>query len=92
MEKFWTSLTNLNASGFPIAKVAIVVIILVLTQFLRVFLTGILIKRIEQFTSKTESKLNDELIDILKPCLSSLILIGGLWLSKDILSERKIWN
>ncbi|MGB5772961.1 MAG: hypothetical protein WBM32_24290 [Crocosphaera sp.] len=53
-------------------KIVTVVIILAVTQFLRVFLTGVILKRIERFTSKTESKLDDELIGILKPCLSGL--------------------
>lgn len=88
METLWTTLTNINASGFPIGKIAIVVIILAVTQFLRVFLTKIILKRIERFTSKTQSKFDDELIGILKPCLSGIILIGGLWLSKEILSEN----
>ncbi|MGK7941481.1 MAG: mechanosensitive ion channel family protein [Crocosphaera sp.] len=88
METFWTTLTNINASGFPIGKIAVVVIILAVTQFLRVFLTGIILKRLERLTSKTETTLDDELIGILKPCLSGLILIGGLYLSKDILSDN----
>ncbi|MGB5593336.1 MAG: hypothetical protein WBM62_04785, partial [Crocosphaera sp.] len=87
-EPFFNNIKNLDFSGLPMGKIVTVVIILAVTQFLRVFLTGVILKRIERFTSKTESKLDDELIGILKPCLSGLILMGGLWLVKDILSEN----
>lgn len=88
METIWTTLKNINASGIPLGKIVTVVIILAVTQFLRVFLTSILLKRIERFTSKTESKFDDELINIIKPCLSGLILVGGLWVVKDLLSDN----
>ena len=88
METLWNNLKDINTFGLPISKIVIVAIILAVTQFLRLFLTRIIIKSIERFTQNTQSKLDDELINVLKSSLSDLILIGGLWLSKDILSEN----
>ena len=64
MEVFWTTINNINAGGWPLGKIVTVVIILVVTQILRVFLTATVIKRLEHWTSKTESEFDDELIAI----------------------------
>ncbi|MCM0593698.1 MAG: mechanosensitive ion channel domain-containing protein [Gloeotrichia echinulata DEX184] len=90
MEAVWNTLKNidLNYAGIPIAKILIVILILTLTQTLRRFFVSGIIKSIERFTRKTESKLDDELIAILKPSLSWLILIGGFWLVKEILADN----
>lgn len=90
MEAVWNTLKNINFnySGIPIAKIMIVIVILTVTQTLRRFFIAGIVKSIERFTSKTESKLDDELIEILKPSLSWLILIGGFWLVKEILADN----
>ena len=88
MEAVWDTLKNINYSGIPIAKIATVLIILTLTQTLRRFFVTVIVKSIERFTSKTETTLDDELIAIIKPALSWMILIGGFWLSKEILAEQ----
>ncbi|MFK0733005.1 MAG: mechanosensitive ion channel family protein [Gloeotrichia echinulata GP01] len=90
MEAVWNTLKNidLNYAGIPITKILIVILILTLTQTLRRFFVSGIIKSIERFTRKTESKLDDELIAILKPSLSWLILIGGFWLVKEILADN----
>jgi MscS family membrane protein len=88
MAEIWNALKNINYSGIPIAKILVIIVILTLTQALRRFLVAGIIKNIERFTNKTESKFDDELIEIIKPSLSWIILIGGLWLVKEILAEN----
>jgi MscS family membrane protein len=88
MEAIWNTLKNINYSGIPITKIAAVILILTVTQTLRRFFVAVIIKNIERFTNKTESKLDDELIGIIKPALSWLILIAGFWLIKEILADN----
>ncbi|MBE9033950.1 mechanosensitive ion channel family protein [aff. Roholtiella sp. LEGE 12411] len=88
MESIWNTLKNLNYSGIPIAKIAVVIIVLTLTQVLRRLFVAVIIKSIERLTSKTKSKLDDELITVIKPSLGWLIFIGGLWFSKVILADE----
>ncbi|HLO87720.1 MAG TPA: mechanosensitive ion channel domain-containing protein [Nostocaceae cyanobacterium] len=87
MEAILNTIKTFNYSGFPIAKIIAVIVILTLTQTLRRFIVTAIVKTIESFTKKTESKLDDELVAIVKPSLSWLILIGGLWLVKVILAD-----
>lgn len=88
METVLNALQSINYSNIPIAKIAAVIVILTITQTLRRFVLAVIIKTIEKFTSKTETTLDDELIAIIKPALNWLILIGGFWLIKEILSEE----
>jgi MscS family membrane protein len=82
MEQLWDTLKNLDYSGVPLGKIVAVIIILTLTQTLRRFVIAAIVKTIERLTRKTKTTLDDELIAILKPSLSWLILIGGLWIVK----------
>jgi MscS family membrane protein len=88
MEFFWNTLKNLNYSSVPIGKIIAIIIILTLAQTLRIFVVAIIVKTIERFTRKTKTDLDDELIAIIKPSLSWLILIAGLWISKEIVSQE----
>lgn len=88
MEQLWDTLKNLDYSGVPIGKIVAVIIILTLTQTLRRFVIAAIVKTIERLTRKTKTTLDDELIAILKPSLSWLILIGGLWIVKEILAPE----
>ncbi|MFB2937111.1 mechanosensitive ion channel family protein [Aerosakkonemataceae cyanobacterium BLCC-F154] len=88
MEQVWDTLKNIDYSGIPIGKILLVIVILTITQVLRRFVTAAIIKRIEVLTAKTESTLDDELIAIVKPALSWLILIGGLWIVKEVLAAN----
>lgn len=88
MEQFLDILKNIDFSGFPIGKILLVIVILTMTQVLRRFFVATIIKFIEGLTAKTESTLDDELIAIVKPALSWLILMGGLWLVKEILADN----
>ncbi|UKO96326.1 mechanosensitive ion channel family protein [Nostoc sp. UHCC 0870] len=88
IESVWNTLNNINYSSIPIAKIAAVILILTVTQILRRFFVGVVIKSIERFTSKTKSTLDDELIIVVKPALSWIIQIGGFWLIKEILADN----
>jgi MscS family membrane protein len=90
MEQVLNTLKNIDidVSGVPVGKIILVILILTITQVFRRFLIEAIIKRIEYLTRKTESTLDDELIAILKPALSWLILIGGLWLIKEIVATN----
>ena len=90
MEQVLNTLKNIDidVSGVPVGKIILVILILTITQVFRRFLIEAIIKRIEYLTRKTESTLDDELIAILKPALSWLILIGGFWLVKEILATN----
>lgn len=88
MEAIWNAVKNLNYSGIPIAKILLAMIILIAIQVLRRFFVGVIIKGIESFTKKTETQLDDELVEIVKPSLSLLILISGFWLVKEILADN----
>lgn len=90
MEQILNTLKNINidVSGVPVGKILLVILILTITQVFRRFITSAIIKRIEYLTRKTESTLDDELISIVKPALSWLIMIAGLWLVKEILATN----
>lgn len=88
MQAIWNTLKNLDYSGIPIGKIVAVIIILTLTQTLRRFVVAAIVKTIERLTRKTKTDLDDELVSILKPSLSWLILIAGLWLVKGILAQE----
>ncbi|MGL5794440.1 MAG: mechanosensitive ion channel domain-containing protein, partial [Waterburya sp.] len=88
MEAIWNTVKNLDYSGIPIGKIVAVMIILTLTQTLRRFIVAIIVKTIESFAKKTHTVLDDELVGIVKPSLSWLVLIAGLWVSKEILAQE----
>ncbi|MCV3216080.1 mechanosensitive ion channel family protein [Plectonema radiosum NIES-515] len=88
MEAVFNTLKNLDYSGIPIGKILTVIILLTLTQTLRRFVVTAIVNTIERLTRKTNNNLDDEFIAILKPSLSWLILIGGLWIAKEILAQN----
>lgn len=98
MEQIWNSIQNsiqdsiqnIDYSGFTIVilKIVAVIVILTFTQILRQFFARVIIKRIERFVSQSNTSLDDDLVAILKPSISWLILLGGLWLAKVIIEEN----
>ncbi|NEO78939.1 mechanosensitive ion channel domain-containing protein [Moorena sp. SIO4G3] len=72
--------TDFKLANIPVSTIAIVVLILILTQILRGLFTAIIINRIERLTSGTETTLDDEFIKILRRPLGWLIWLAGLWL------------
>jgi MscS family membrane protein len=79
---------NIDFSGIRVGKILLVVLILTITQGFRRFFAEAIIKRLEYFTNKTESTLDDQLLAIFKPSISWIILIGGVWLVKEILADN----
>lgn len=75
---------DLNYSGIPVGKILATIVILTITQVLRRFLVSGIVRSIERLTRKTQTTLDDELVTILKPTLSWLILIGGLWMIQGL--------
>jgi len=88
MEAVWSFIKNLDYSGIPVGKIITVIVVLTLTQLFRRIFTAIVIKTVESLTSKTETTLDDELIEVLKPSLSLLIFLAGLWIVRWILSKE----
>ncbi|HEY9809415.1 MAG TPA: mechanosensitive ion channel domain-containing protein [Halomicronema sp.] len=88
MDALWNTLKNIDYSGIPIGKILMSILILTLTQTLRRFVVAVIVNTIERFSKKTQTELDDELVSIIKPCLSWLILIIGLWLINDILAQE----
>jgi MscS family membrane protein len=90
MEQFLETLKNLNIdfSGIPIGKIIITFIILTITQVFRRFFAEVIIKRIEYVTSKTKSEIDSQLVKIIKPSLSWIFLIAGLWVVKEIWADN----
>ncbi|MEB3292886.1 MAG: mechanosensitive ion channel domain-containing protein [Synechococcales bacterium] len=79
---------SLNYAGIPIGKIIATIIVLTLIQAFRRFLVSGIVRSIERFTRKTQTKLDDELIMVLKPTLSWLILIGGIWVIKGLWAQE----
>ena len=88
MEAVWDFIKNLDYSGIPVGKIITVIVILALTQVFRRIFTAIVIKTLESLTGKTETTLDDELIEVLKPSLSLLIFLSGLWIVRLVLSRE----
>ncbi|MDJ0675047.1 MAG: mechanosensitive ion channel [Calothrix sp. MO_167.B42] len=88
MEAVWDFIRNLDYSGIPVGKIIAVIVVLTLTQLFRRIFIAIAIKTIDRLTSKTETTLDDELIEVLKPSLSLMIFLGGLWIVRTILSQE----
>jgi MscS family membrane protein len=85
MDNVWNTIqrflfdSNLSISHLPLWKVFLFIVILTLTVVFKEIFSGIIIKRIEKFTHKTNTKLDDGLIQVLKKPLGWLIFIAGLW-------------
>ena len=88
LQTFWNFLSNLDYSGIPIAKIAIVIVILILGQTFRQFFVLRIIGILERLTSKTETDLDDQLIAIAKPALGWLVVIAEFWLISIIMAEQ----
>ncbi|MFZ4640915.1 MAG: hypothetical protein ACOYMP_11025 [Nodosilinea sp.] len=77
-----------NYAGLPIGRIIVTILVLSIIQALRRFLVSGVIKSIERLTRQTKSNLDDELVVVLKPSLSWLILIGGIWFVKNIWAQE----
>ncbi|MGK7904372.1 MAG: mechanosensitive ion channel protein MscS [Hormoscilla sp.] len=72
------TIQSINVGNIPLGKIIIVAVVILLTLMLRKVFIAIVVNRLEGLTQKTETDLDDQLIDILKQPLGWLFLLGGL--------------
>lgn len=94
MENFWSNVReiilnpNTTIANIELFKIVIVVVVLLLSQvFKRVFFS-IVVDRIEKMTKKTNSKLDDQLIDVIKPPLEWFMFLIAFWVVPLLLTEE----
>ncbi|NET08983.1 MAG: mechanosensitive ion channel family protein [Symploca sp. SIO2B6] len=75
MENFLGPLSNIDYSSFPIIKVALVVGIFILTLLLRQLIFTVVVKRIERLASQSETQLDDGLLKVLKPIITTVLCL-----------------
>jgi MscS family membrane protein len=80
--------SNITSVDIPLTKLVVIITIIILTQLLRGWFSSIVITRIKIFTSKTNTTLDDELVEILEQPLGWLIFLVGLWIVQLILAEN----
>jgi len=80
--------SNIAAANIPVFKIVLAIVVITLAQVLRKLFSAIIIKSLEEATSKTETEVDDELIAILKQPLNWLIVVGGVWIAKLILAAE----
>jgi MscS family membrane protein len=84
MDAIWKVLEQVNYSGIPLGKIVGTLIVLILMKVFRRFIVNGIIRQIERFTCKTETKLDNQILEIIKPSLRWIILLAGLWAIKLI--------
>ncbi|HEY9668071.1 MAG TPA: mechanosensitive ion channel domain-containing protein [Coleofasciculaceae cyanobacterium] len=86
MENVWNTLqrflvdSNLSILQIPLWKVILFIAILTMTAVFQGIFCGLIIKKIEGLTHKTNTKLDDSLIEIIQKPLGWLIFLSGLWI------------
>jgi MscS family membrane protein len=79
---------GIGVGDIPLLKITLVILVIILAQLCRKLFTAIIIKYLEDFTSQTETELDDELIVILKQPLNWLIVVAGIALAKLIIATE----
>jgi MscS family membrane protein len=79
MDAIWKALEQVNYSGIPIGKIVGTLLVLLLMKLSRKYIVKGIIRNIERFIRKTKTTLDNEIIEIVKPSLRWIILIGGIW-------------
>lgn len=94
MEIIWEQIketllhSNSTSANIPLTKIVVIITLIILTQLLRGLFSSIVITRIKNFTSGTNTTLDDELVEILEQPLGWLIFLIGLWIVQLILAEN----
>ena len=94
MEDFWQNTReiilnpNTTIGGVALFKVVIVLGVLLLSQVFKRFFFSIVVHRIEQLTKQTNSTLDDQLIDVIKPPLGWFIFLVAFWVVPLLLGEE----
>ena len=76
--------SEVTVANIPIIKVILVVAVISLAQIFRQLFSAIIISYLENLTSQTETKIDDELIAIIKQPLNLLIVLAGVGIAKLI--------
>ncbi len=79
MDAIWKALEYFNYSGIPIGKILGTLLVLLLMKLARRYIVDGLIRQIQRFTRKNKATLDNEILEIIKPSLRWIILIGGIW-------------
>lgn len=77
--------TNIVILGVPGTKFIIATLILILSLLLRKIFSIWVLKYIRKLTARTETALDDALVQILNPPLSFLFLLGGIAITRMII-------
>ncbi|NJL09528.1 MAG: mechanosensitive ion channel [Calothrix sp. SM1_7_51] len=80
--------SGVTLANIPLTKIVLVTVNLVLIQALKQVILPVIINRIERLTTKTNTTLDDELIQIIKPPLGWLVFLCGLWVSQLVLAPE----
>jgi len=94
MESFWSNFKeimlnpNTTIADIELFKIAIVVVVLLLSQVFKQFFFSIVVARIEKFTKKTNSTLDDQLIEVIKPPLGWFLFLVAFWIVPFLLAEE----
>ncbi|WP_199248665.1 hypothetical protein [[Phormidium] sp. ETS-05] len=87
MLEIWNSITaHLSILNIPPAQIILILAILLVAIVLRGLFLQIIIKRLEAWTSSTNTNLDDELVALLKQPLGWLILLVGVWVIELIIA------
>jgi MscS family membrane protein len=79
MDAIWKAVEHINFSGIPIGKIIGTTTVLLLMKVALWLIVNGIMRRIERFTEKTDSTLDNEIIEVAKPSLRWLIMIAGIW-------------
>lgn len=87
MLEIWDAITaHLSIFGIPPAQIILVLAILLVVIVLRGLFLQIIIKRLEVWTSRTNTTLDDELIALIRQPLGWLVFLVGFWLIHLVIS------
>ena len=78
--------TYFSLFGIPGTNLALGIFIVILSLLLRRIFSIWVLKRLQKLTEKTDTSIDDALLDILNPPLSFLILLAGFWLARTVLA------
>ncbi len=79
---------NTTIAGVELFKIIIVVLVLLLSQIFKRFFFSIVVHRIEQVTKQTNSTLDDQLIEVIKPPLGWFLFLVAFWIVPLFLGEE----
>jgi MscS family membrane protein len=81
-------LTNSSVLSVLLAKLLLIAIVLVVVQVIKKPLFAIAADRAAQWTCQTESTVDDQFVEIIKPPLGWLIFLAGVWIAGLILAPE----